>query len=211
MLIAANLAAFAVEIGHGAEASVMQFGIVPARLVQAVGEGAAAVPQLFTLLSSMFLHGGVMHLVGNMWFLHIFGDNVEDKMGRVGFMLFYLCCGLGASIAQVLVSTGSDIPIVGASGAIAGVLGAYFRLFPGAQIMTLVPLGFFTRILEIRALWFLGAWLGIQVVQAFLGGGGVAWWAHIGGFAVGALGSMFVGREAARPSDPWRAPRRRRR
>jgi membrane associated rhomboid family serine protease len=209
-LIAVNIAAFAVEIGHGAEASVVQFGVVPSRLVESVAEGAAAVPQLFTLFSSMFLHGGIMHLVGNLWFLHIFGDNVEDRMGRVGFSLFYLCCGLAAAIAQVLVSTGSDIPIVGASGAIAGVLGAYFRLFPGAQVMTLVPLGFFTRIMEIRAAWFLAFWFGVQVVSSLLGGGGVAWWAHIGGFVVGVLGSFLVGRDSPRASDSWSRSRRRR-
>lgn len=140
----------------------------------------------------MFLHGGWMHLIGNMWFLYVFGDNVEGRMGHFR----YLISGLAATAAQWLLSPGSDVPLVGASGAIAGVLGAYMVMFPYSRVLTLLTLGFFVTTARIAAPWFLGLWF---VVQAFSGlvslgikqVGGVAWWAHIGGFVVGFVVGIF--------------------
>jgi len=144
---------------------------------------------LFPLLTSLFLHGGIAHLLGNMWFLHIFGDNVEDRLGRVRFLIFYFVAGLAASLAQFAVSPGSTVPCVGASGAISGVLGAYALIFPHARVLSVIPLGFFLQLLEIPAYIFLFIWFGLQVVSGLFsspGEGGVAWWAHIGGFLAGA-------------------------
>jgi membrane associated rhomboid family serine protease len=149
---------------------------------------------IFPVFIAMFLHGGWLHLGGNMLYLWIFGDNVEDRMGRSRFLLFYLLCGVAATAAHVLTNAESRIPSLGASGAIGGVLGAYVMLYPKARIVTLVPIWIFIQFIEIPALFFLGFWfvqqffygtlsLGIQSAQT----GGVAWWAHIGGFASGAV------------------------
>lgn len=145
----------------------------------------------WTLLTCIFLHGGVGHLLGNMWSLWIFGDNVEDRLGHVRYLLFYLLCGVAASAVHLLSDRNSMIPTVGASGAIAGVMGAYLLLYPRATVMTLIPLGFFSQVIAVPALYFLLFWFGLQFVSGAMsaGGGeagGVAWWAHIGGFAVGA-------------------------
>jgi|688.fasta_scaffold383273_2 membrane associated rhomboid family serine protease len=145
----------------------------------------------WTLLTCIFLHGGVGHLLGNMWSLWIFGDNVEDRLGHVRYLLFYLLCGIAASAVHLLSDRNSPIPTVGASGAIAGVMGAYLLLYPRATVMTLIPFGFFSQIIAIPAVYFLLFWFGLQFVSGTLsatGGeaGGVAWWAHIGGFATGA-------------------------
>jgi membrane associated rhomboid family serine protease len=160
---------------------------------------------LFPFLASMFLHGGIAHLLGNMWFLHIFGDNVEDRLGHGRYLFFYLLAGFAASLAQVVVSPDSPVPCVGASGAISGVLGAYAISFPSARVLSLVPLGFFIQLIEIPAVAFLFIWFGIQVLSGLLsqtGGGGVAWWAHIGGFLVGLLWVKLV--PPRRPtSSPW--------
>jgi len=143
---------------------------------------------LFPFLASMFLHGGIGHLLSNVWFLHIFGDNVEDRLGHFRYLFFYVGTGLTASITQVVVSPDSAIPCVGASGAISGVLGGYAFLFPHARVLTLVPVFIFLQFMEIPAFIFLFIWFGLQVLQGFLsdpGMGGVAWWAHIGGFVAG--------------------------
>jgi len=138
----------------------------------------------------MFLHGGWLHLIGNMWFLWIFGDNVEDYLGHVRFLLFYLLCGLAASVAHLAFNLHSTIPTLGASGAIAGVLGAYLLLFPGARILTLVPV-FFVWLMELPAYVILIYWFVLQLLQGTASlaqtaaGGGVAWWAHVGGFVAG--------------------------
>lgn len=142
------------------------------------------------VLSHMWVHGSLMHLLGNVWFLHVFGDNVEDRLGRLRFVGFYVACGLAALLAQVLAGPASGLPMVGASGAIAGVLGAYFRLFPRARVLTLVPLGFLLTTFVWPAFVFLGIWMGVQLLSAWAevgsgAGGGVAWWAHIGGFVAG--------------------------
>jgi membrane associated rhomboid family serine protease len=147
-----------------------------------------------TLLSSMFMHGGWMHIIGNMWSLWIFGDNVEDRMGRGGFLLFYLLSGLAAGAVHIVTNPGSTVPTVGASGAIAGVMGAYLLLFPHSSVVTMVPVFFFLQVIEVPAILFLGFWFLSQLFSGTLAlavagtqAGGVAWWAHIGGFVVGFL------------------------
>lgn len=159
-------------------------GMVPARL----GHDPEA---WWTLLTCMFLHGGWMHFIGNMWTLYLFGDNVEDRMGSVRFLVFYLLCGVAAGLTHALTVPDSTIPTIGASGAIAGVLGAYFLLFPTARVITLVPVFFWPFIVEIPAVFYLGAWFVSQLLSgtmALLAPGdfeGVAWWAHVGGFVAG--------------------------
>jgi membrane associated rhomboid family serine protease len=144
--------------------------------------------QVSTVLTSMFLHGSWMHLLGNMWFLWLFGNNVEDAMGRMRFLAFYLLCGLGAALAQVLSNPSSVVPMVGASGAISGVMGAYILLFPHARVYTLVPLGFFVTSWALPAWLMLGYWIALQLFGS-LGGAesGVAFGAHVGGFVAGLL------------------------
>jgi membrane associated rhomboid family serine protease len=158
------------------------------------------------VLTHMWVHGSLMHLLGNVWFLHVFGDNVEDRLGRFRFVGFYLACGAAALLAQIIAGPASGLPMVGASGAIAGVLGAYFRLFPRARVLTLVPLGFLLTTFVWHAFVFLGIWMGIQVLSAWseLGAGasgGVAWWAHIGGFVAGWLLVGFLAPSRQRTSD----------
>jgi len=146
-------------------------------------------PIWLTLLTSMFLHGGWLHLMGNMLYLWVFGDNIEAAMGRGRFLLFYLLSGVGAGVLQMAVSPQATVPMVGASGAIAGVLGAYLILYPWARVLTVVPLFFFLHFVEIPALVLLGLWFIVQFFSGIvLGGmGGVAWFAHIGGFLAGVL------------------------
>ena len=145
-----------------------------------------------TLLTCIFLHGGWLHFLGNMWFLHIFGDNVEDRLGHLGYVLFYLGCGVAASAAHLFTNPGSTVPTIGASGAIAGVMGGYMLLYPHARVLTLVPIFFFIEIMVLPAYVFLGIWFLLQFFQGTLSissteASGVAWWAHIGGFAAGLL------------------------
>lgn len=145
-----------------------------------------------TLLSCIFLHGGWMHMLGNVWFLYIFGDNVEDRMGHVPYLLFYLFCGVGASVAHLATNASSEIPTIGASGAIAGVMGAYFLLYPKARVLSVIPIFILIEIVVLPAPLFLGIWFALQFFQGTLAitsvqTGGVAWWAHIGGFVVGYL------------------------
>jgi len=205
-LIAVNVACWVLVQGLGAEpklaASVCQLGLIPGQLLGTVpvgttvplGPGAACQiegsPQWATLVTSMFMHGGRLHLIGNMWFLAVFGDNVEDSMGRGRFLAFYLLCGLAAALAEVLVQARSALPMVGASGAIGGVMGAYAILYPRARVhMLLIIVVFITRIV-VPAWFVLGYWFLIQLVSGFgsigLGaGGGTAFWAHAGGFLAG--------------------------
>lgn len=159
----------------------------------------SAVPPVLTMLTCVFLHGGWMHFLGNMWFLHIFGDNVEDRFGHVGYALFYLFCGVAASFMHFVVGPTSDVPTIGASGAIAGVMGAYFVWYRHARVHALVPLGFFLYFAELPAPFFLGFWFLIQFFQGTISimamqSTGVAWWAHIGGFVAGVLLAQWVGR-----------------
>lgn len=181
--------------------SLCQYGLIPADLfgtapldaVIPVTENLACSladsHPLPTLLSHMFMHGGWFHIITNMWFLHIFGDNVEDAMGPLRFVVFYLLCGLAAAFTQLMADSTALIPMVGASGAIGGVLGAYARLYPHVRVVTLVPIGFYFTQLELPAIAMLGYWFFLQVaggIPALSGtGGGVAFWAHIGGFLAG--------------------------
>ncbi len=158
----------------------------------------SAVPAPLTLLTCIFLHGGWMHFIGNMWFLYIFGDNVEDRFGHLGYVLFYLGCGIAASLAHYLTAPGSAMPTIGASGAIAGVMGAYFVSYPHARVLTLLPLFIIWEILVLPAGFFLGFWFLIQFVQGSMTmggeGAGVAWWAHIGGFVAGVAVTLILDR-----------------
>ena len=190
---------------------IFHYGAIPAAFF---GHGldssvdSAALPASFSLVTSMFLHGGWMHLIGNMLYLWIFGNNIEDVMGHAKFVIFYLICGILAAGSHALTDPSSTIPMVGASGAISGVLGAYLLLFPRAQVLVLIPLGFFIRMMYVPAGLVLGFWFLLQILSgsATLGqsGGGVAWFAHVGGFVAGlALIGLFK-----RPDVPFFARRR---
>jgi len=195
MLVALSVAAFLAmsPLQPGTfERQIVAYGLVPARLEP--GDPAGWL----TLVTSIFLHGGWFHLISNLWTLLIFGDNVEDRMGHGRFLAFYLASGVVAGLAHVALATGSSLPTIGASGAIAGVLGAYLVLFPSARVLTLVPLVFLPWLMEIPAFIYLGIWFLSQLSSALmtLGAagdfGGIAWWAHIGGFAFGALAVGLV-------------------
>jgi hypothetical protein len=164
------------------------YGMVPARYtVPEIADYFPISRQLFSLVSFMFLHGGFWHLLGNMWTLYIFGDNVEDRLGHVRYLVFYLVCGVVSGLVHFLSNVYSNVPIVGASGAIAGVMGAYFLLYPTSRILTLIPILIFPLFVEIPAFVFLGLWFLLQFLSATGGGTatGIAWWAHIGGFLCG--------------------------
>jgi membrane associated rhomboid family serine protease len=202
MLLAANVATFLYQLSldidpagpvrGAAQAFVMEFGAVPCRLTGLCPADDAPAP-LVTVFTSMFLHGGFFHIAGNLLYLWIFGDNVEDTLGHFRFLALYLLSGVGAALAQVVMNPESRIPMVGASGAISGVLGAYLFLFPRASILTLVTFGFFIRFVHVPALIVLGFWIVVQVLlglstyRAGADEGGVAWFAHIGGFATGVV------------------------
>jgi hypothetical protein len=221
-LIAANVAVFLVEMSVGLERAVWQYGLIPARVLPSPGievtfdPGLAPADPWLTVFAAMFMHGGLMHLIGNMWFLWLFGDNIEDRLGHVGFVVFYLVCGLGASAAHVLVMGRGNpslaVPMVGASGAIAGVLGAYLICFPRARVLTIVPF-FFLFFTRLPAGLFLLLWLAAQVSGVLSPERtGIAWWAHIGGFVLGAaLVLVWPKSKRARQDsyeavpDAWRA------
>ena len=204
-LIVANLFAFLHELklGQNAEYLLMDYGIVPARYTnRGFSQHFTMLEQIVPFFSSMFLHGGWIHLIGNMWTLWIFGDNVEDHLGRGRFIVLYLVGGLMAGLVHVYTNAGSMLPTIGASGAVAAVMGAYFRFFPHARIETIFPPLFF--IFDVPAVFFLGWWFLLQFFNGTLtlvGGqrdfGGVAWWAHVGGFIFGFLAvSRFIGRRS---------------
>ncbi len=206
-LIGLNVLVFLFEFFIGParlEKLIWIFGLVPARLFH----GGDLIAWL-TPLTSMFLHGGWWHLISNMLALYIFGDNVEDRMGHTGYLLFYVASGLAAGALQVVINLNSLVPMVGASGAIAGVLGAYLVMFPTARVFTLVPLFYFIRLVEIPALIYLGFWFVSQLfnglfalgVTTMMQAGGVAWWAHIGGFVFGLAIAKII------PSPPPPPPR----
>ncbi len=188
---------------------IFYYGLIPCGMTGACQVAGRAFSPELTLFTSMFVHAGFFHFAGNMLYLWIFGNNVEDSMGRGRFTIFYLLSGLGAAVAQILPDPASRVPMVGASGAISGVLGAYLLLFPRARVLTLIPLGFFTQVAEIPAVIVLGFWIVVQLFNGLLTfnfqGGGVAWFAHIGGFAVGML---LVGLFKRR-TVPWGWRRRR--
>ena len=192
-IIALNTVIYLVETGQGEALNRFFFlyGLVPARY--SVGQIAAHFTtgqQLFAPISFMFLHGGFWHLLGNMWSLYIFGDNVEDRLGPFRYLLFYLLCGMASGFLHVLLNLDSNVPVIGASGAIAGVMGAYFILYPNAKILTLIPIFIIPYFIEISAFVFLGIWLLLQLINAAGSPGsvsGIAWWAHIGGFLFGIM------------------------
>ena len=179
------------------EAAITAWGVVPGRLTAAWGRGEFLSGESMTLLTSQFLHAGWLHLLGNLLYLWIFGNNVEDRFGRVGFLLFYLTGGVVAGLAQVAIDPGSTIPTIGASGAIAATLGAYLVLYPGARVTSLIFLGFFYQLVRIPAAIVLGLWFLLQLIEGVgslgpIEGGGVAFFAHIGGFAFGALVAWLI-------------------
>jgi membrane associated rhomboid family serine protease len=199
-IIALNTVVFFYQysLGPAVEDFVVAFGLVPADFSWA------------TLVTSMFLHGGFLHFAGNMLYLWIFGDNVEDRVGHGRFVAFYLLCGAAAALAQTFTDPSSTVPMVGASGAIAGVMGAYFVLYPRSRIVTLVPIFFFIQILEVPAIFFLGIWVVLQFASgigslARVAGepaGGIAFWAHVAGFAAG-LSAVFIFRRPERARVEW--------
>jgi len=210
-LIALCVVTFLWQIGQGArgfERTVYGLGMIPAVLTgraELVPELVMVAPWM-TLLTSMFLHGGWRHLIGNMLYLWIFGNNVEDRLGHAGFLAFYLASGLAAAAAQILPDPAAETPMVGASGAISGVLGAYLVFFPRARVLVLIPVGFMF-VYTLPAGWLLGFWFLFQILSALgtpASAGGVAWWAHIGGFAFGVLVAFFLKRSTARPPPPHR-------
>jgi membrane associated rhomboid family serine protease len=203
-LIAANVLIFLAQATapHGLEQAVLRFGAVPYAVTHFRSlAGASAVPPLLTLLTSMFLHGSLFHLMGNMLYLWIFGNNIEDRLGPFRFALFYLACGTAAALTHVAFAPSSRVPMIGASGAIAGVLGAYALLYPRARVRTLVFLVFYIDVVAVPAGLILGIWFALQVLNVGIGGG-VAWFAHIGGFLAGLLLIRLARRRGARPSRP---------
>ena len=191
-LIGINVVVFLYQmtLGPNLDKFIYIYGLVPARYtVDYYAQYFSFGQQAFAWISFMFLHGGFMHLLGNMWTLYIFGDNVEDHLGSIRYLVFYLLCGLASGLSHMLLNSGSNIPTIGASGAIAGVMGAYFLLHPGARILTLIPILFIPWFVEIPAFVFLGFWFFLQFLNAAGSGtaGGVAWWAHIGGFVFGMI------------------------
>ena len=201
LLIAINVLVFLFQLslGKGVEDFVRTWGVVPASF---------SIASLFT---SMFLHGGILHVAGNMLYLWIFGDNVEDRMGHGRFIVFYLGCGVAAALAQIYVDPSSSIPMVGASGAIAGVMGAYFVLYPHSRIVTLVPIFIFIQIIEVPAIFFLGIWFLMQFLSgvgsiataADGASGGIAFWAHAAGFIAGLVGVMVFKRPERQRVEWW--------
>jgi membrane associated rhomboid family serine protease len=186
LFILVNVLVFWWELGADPRA-VTDFAAVPAEIER--GEN------LFTLFTSMWLHGGWMHLIGNMLFLWIFGDNIEAALGHIGYAVFYILGGLAASAAHVLTNLGDPTPSLGASGAISACMGAYIMMFPTSRIRAFIPLGIIFTTIRVSAWVFIGVWIALQVFNSTSGpnpdGGGVAWWAHIGGFAFGFVGGLI--------------------
>jgi membrane associated rhomboid family serine protease len=213
-IIATNVLVWGGMQGFGSPMALLQslcdWALIPGELLGYLPEGASIefgptvecvledrVP-LLTPFTSMFMHGSWLHLITNMWFLWIFGDNVEDAMGPGRFLGFYLLCGLAAAVAQIASDPASTLPMVGASGAIGGVMGAYARLYPNARVENLVPLGFYLTIVAVPAYFMLGYWFLLQLLEGLItppGQGGVAVWAHAGGFVAG----LFLVRQMYRP------------
>ncbi|MBW1971636.1 MAG: rhomboid family intramembrane serine protease [Deltaproteobacteria bacterium] len=204
LIIGVNSIVFFIELNIP-EASLERlfylFGVVPARYHNPAWASLFGLTtnSYWPFFTSMFLHGGWLHFIGNMWVLWIFGDNVEDRLGRFSYLIFYILCGLIAGITHCLINPHSTVPTIGASGAIAGVMGAYFLFFPYAKIITLIPIFFFPFFFELPAVLFIGIWFYIQLFSGTLSlatkgsYGGIAWWAHIGGFISGIIfGFIFV-------------------
>lgn len=194
LLIGVNIAVFVYELSLGQHLDdfFVRYGLISHRYFYDVAHQANHLTRYVPFFSSMFLHGGWLHVIGNMWFLYIFGDNVEDRLGHGNYFAFYVLSGLASGVVQLLSDVGSTVPTIGASGAISGVLGAYLVMFPRAKVVTLIPIFFFFDIINISAYLFIGFWFLMQFASGLqtLGidtTGGIAWWAHIGGFVAGIL------------------------
>ncbi|HDN85700.1 MAG: rhomboid family intramembrane serine protease [Candidatus Omnitrophota bacterium] len=193
VILAINICVYLYELFLGMELDnfVFRYGFIPYKLIMPLSVHAKLIP----LFTSMFMHAGFLHLLGNSLYLWIFADNVEDRLGHFNFLIFYLLCGISASLIHALFNWGSKVPAVGASGAIAGILGAYFLMFPKARVLTLVPLFLFWEIVEIPAFFFLGFWFLYQFLLGLVSlgrmGAGIAFWAHIGGFLSGVVFLRF--------------------
>jgi membrane associated rhomboid family serine protease len=209
-LIVANFMVFFYQLSlspRALEHFIRTYSVVPARVQLALAGSHVTLSQAFLpFFTSMFLHAGWLHIIGNMWFLWLFGGNVEDRLGHFAYLGFYLLCGLGAGVAETIFTLGSTIPSLGASGAIAGVLGAYIVLFPSSKILTLVTLFFWWFFARLPAVLFIGLWFLLQFLSGVssLGSaaqGGVAWWAHVGGFLLGML--LVSGMRRKQPYDSY--------
>ena len=218
LLIALNALAFLYEIALGPRVELLlaRYALVPSHFFYFLSSPSGHFGNTFLpVFTSMFLHGGWLHLIKNMWYLWIFGDNVEDRLGHFRFLVFYLVCGVAAAGTHLALNQDSDLPMIGASGAISGVLGAYLICFPGARILTLIPMFFIWPVVEMPAAVLLGLWFMLQLLSG-LGApgealGGVAWWAHVGGFIAGVVlvmllppSRLYRQRRRARPfADEW--------
>ncbi len=193
LIIASNVFVYFIQTAQGPalQKFIFIYGLVPMRYSEPqVGQYFSVGQQIFSFFSYMFLHGGLWHLLGNMWSLYIFGDNVEDRLGPFRYLVFYILCGLASGATHLAINWGSRVPTIGASGAIAGVMGAYFLLYPHSKILTFIPIFFIPYFIEVPAFFFLGLWFLMQFLSAAgspAHGGGIAWWAHIGGFLFGML------------------------
>lgn len=193
-LIGINVFLFFIQMSQGTDfqSFVYTYGLVPARYtIEEVSRHFTAGEQVVALFSFMFLHGGILHILGNMWILYIFGDNVEDYLGSLNYAVFYIAGGLFSGMGHMVLNLESTTPVIGASGAVAAVMGAYFILYPASRILTLIPIFFIPFFIEIPAFIFLGIWFMLQVLNAAgtagMEGPGIAWWAHIGGFVFGVV------------------------
>ena len=211
VLIGINVVIFMLQLSIDAEWErfVYIYGLVPARYsIPQISAYFSAPQQVLSFCSFMFLHGGFWHLLGNMWSLYIFGDNVEDRLGHLRYLVFYLSCGIASGVSHLLLNLTSNIPTIGASGAIAGVMGAYLILYPRSRILTLIPIIFIPYFLEIPAYFFLGFWFLLQFINAAGAQSqvtGVAWWAHIGGFLCGIVFiKIFLALPAIGPDSKFR-------
>ncbi len=229
-IIGLNALVWVLVQGIGADptlaGSICRLGLIPGELLQTVPAGTqfqvgpnsvcvlGDTSSWYTTITSMFMHGGWLHIIGNMWFLYIFGDNVEDSMGHVRFAIFYVFCGLAAAAAQIVSNPESAIPMVGASGAIGGVMGAYIILYPRVHVHMFIFLGFLVTTIAVPAVFMLGYWLAIQLLSGLVSagaqGGGVAFWAHVGGFVAGAVLIYFFRDKRLLDSHPYHGWRQRR-
>jgi len=193
IIIGINVVVYLIQLGQGPELGrfINTYGLIPARYsIPQLSFDFSSGQQILSFVSFMFLHGDFWHLLGNMWSLYIFGDNVEDRLGPLRYLIFYLLCGLASGLSHMLFNLYSQLPIIGASGAIAGIMGAYFILHPRSKILTLIPIFFIPYFIEIPAYFFLGIWFVLQFINAAVshaGISGIAWWAHIGGFVFGII------------------------
>jgi membrane associated rhomboid family serine protease len=220
-LIVINVVVFLFELSLGPklESFIRAFAVIPVKYFYSgirLEDGSVILfsleERIIPLFTSMFLHGGWLHLISNMLYLWIFGDNVEDRMGHFRYILFYLLCGLAAAFAHIVTNAKSDVPTIGASGAIAGVLGAYLMLYPFARVVVVIPILFFWDVIKLPALIVLGFWFVTQIFQGTLAlaietsaTGGVAWWAHIGGFVFGMIAVNIFKKKNRKPvyRDLW--------